>query len=274
MFKRISILLSFILLFSATAYAATSFKDVKPGNWFYSYVMKASEMGIIDGYADGTFRPSEKVTRAQLAKIIVEYDERLINTIKENSAEEATIINSISKVAPLLVYIETNNALGSGFFVKPNVIMTNAHVVDEYSTVHVETSNGEALVGTVIARDHYKDIALIKVNKNFNYVQFSTKLSVGQNAIALGHPLGLTNTVTKGIVSKLNITNLNSSNVFQFDAPVNGGNSGGPVINSTGKVIGMTTAKIVENWEGTPTEGLSFAISAAELQNYLNKVVK
>lgn len=259
---------------SSLGLAADSFRDVKPGAWYYDYVIKAAEMGIIDGYKDGTFKPDAGITRAQLAKIIVEYDnnvhDELVNAIKESSSDEQATINAVANAIPSTVKIEAFSGTGSGFFVKSNYIMTNSHVVGTNKKVQVTMANGEKIEGVVIATDAAKDIALVKVNTVSSFLKLSTELHVGQHAIAIGNPIGIDEVVTKGIVSKLNITNVKASNMFQLDTPINPGNSGGAVINSEGEVIGMATAKVVS----TEVEGIAIAIRSADLLNYIQAYAK
>lgn len=277
--KLLVSLVAMLLLFSGVGYAATqTFKDVKKSHWFYPYVQKASELGIIDGYADGTFRPSDPVTRAQFSKMIVEYHEKtqaqIVEAIQDSSTEEQSIINTISKVVPNVVKIQTDSTQASGFFVKPNYIISNNHVTAGFEKVDVFLANGEQIEGSVVHADKYKDISLIKVEGTYKYLQLADTVTAGQVAMAVGHPLGFDYSVSKGIVSKLNITDYKASNMFQMDTAINSGNSGGAVVNSKGQVIGMTTGKIVYQIDETPVEGLAYAVHVAELKKFITTYAK
>lgn len=268
--KIIAITLVVLLMVSSISLASSGFSDVRPNHWHYKYVMKIVEMGIIDGFSDGTFKPNSNLTRAQMAKIIVEYDKKINEevtiAIQESSSDEQAVVNAVANSIPSTVRVDTVDGFGSGFFVKSNLIMTNSHVVGEYEKVKITTSTGEVVVGKVVASDKGKDIAIVKVEKDFNHLTFSTKLRVGQNAIAIGNPLGQDMTVTKGIVSKLDIAKYKESVMFQMDTPINSGNSGGAVINTNGEVIGMVTGKL----SGKGIEGMAFAIRAIDLMEFLN----
>jgi Do/DeqQ family serine protease len=153
---------------------------------------------------------------------------------------------------------------GSGFIINSNgEILTNAHVVDGADTVNVTLKDGRSFVGKVMGTDPVTDVAIVKIQSNnlpTVTIGNSDQLRPGEWAIAIGNPLGLDNTVTKGIISA---TGRSSSQVgvpdkrvqfIQTDAAINPGNSGGPLLNASGQVIGMNTAII----QGA--QGLGFAI--------------
>jgi S1-C subfamily serine protease len=154
---------------------------------------------------------------------------------------------------------------GSGFIFADGLIMTNAHVVDGSDLVTVGLTNGKKFKGKVIGQDFFTDIALIKINGKGPWPKAdlgdSTKIKVGDWAIAVGNPFGLENTVTLGIISNLkrNVTQLGiydkKLDLIQTDAAINPGNSGGPLLNSNGEVIGINT--LIRSGPGA---GLSFAI--------------
>ena len=154
---------------------------------------------------------------------------------------------------------------GSGFIFADGLVMTNAHVVSGSDMVIVGLTNGKKLKGKVIGQDSFTDIALIKIDGKGPWPKAnlgdSTKIKVGDWAIAVGNPFGLENTVTLGIISNLkrNVTQLGiydkKLELIQTDAAINPGNSGGPLLNSNGEVIGINT--LIRSGPGA---GLSFAI--------------
>ena len=154
---------------------------------------------------------------------------------------------------------------GSGFIFADGLVMTNAHVVSGSNMVIVGLTNGKKLKGKVIGQDFFTDIALIKIEGKGPWPKAnlgdSTKIKVGDWAIAVGNPFGLENTVTLGIISNLkrNVTQLGiydkKLDLIQTDAAINPGNSGGPLLNSNGEVIGINT--LIRSGPGA---GLSFAI--------------
>ncbi|MEJ2649247.1 MAG: Do family serine endopeptidase [Sedimentisphaerales bacterium] len=138
---------------------------------------------------------------------------------------------------------------GSGFLISPDgYILTNNHMVEGTSKIEIELTNSETFVARTIGSDPESDIAVIKIDgKNFPYLEFadSDKLEVGEWVLAIGNPLGLAHTVTAGIVSATGRTGFDLNqieNYIQTDAAINFGNSGGPLLNLDGKVVGINTA--------------------------------
>jgi len=165
----------------------------------------------------------------------------------------------------------TAQSSGSGFIISTDgFIVTNHHVIEGADKIQVILSDGQVLNGEMKGSDPSTDIAVVKVySNNLKTLSFtdSDRLKVGQIAIAVGNPLGLQYTVTSGIVSALGRT-LRAKNgrliddVLQTDAALNPGNSGGPLLNSFGHVIGVNTATIPS------AQGLCFAVSS-NLSSYV-----
>ncbi len=154
---------------------------------------------------------------------------------------------------------EIVRGIGSGFIINANgQILTNAHVVDGADTVTVTLKDGRTFKGKVLGEDPVTDVAVVKIpSENLPTVTLgnSEKLQPGDEAIAIGNPLGLDNTVTSGIISAKGRTISDQRIDFlQTDAAINPGNSGGPLLNSQGQVIGINTAII----QGA--QGIGFAI--------------
>jgi len=160
--------------------------------------------------------------------------------------------------------VETPGA-GSGFIISSDgYIVTNNHVVENAKSIKAAFADGLELNASLIGTDPSTDIAVIKVyDGDLKSLQFANSdvLQVGQIAIAIGNPMGLQHTVTTGVVSALGRT-LRANNgrliddVIQTDAALNPGNSGGPLVNSEGKVIGVNTAVV------SAAQGLCFAVSS------------
>ena len=193
------------------------------------------------------------------------------------------IVDAVAKVGPAVVRIDTvrrvinplgglfgsgpsiqqQQGQGSGFITRSDgVILTNAHVVEGASEVDVTLPDGRSYSGKVLGADPVTDVAVVKVAATGLPVAplgDSTKVRPGEWAIAIGNPLGLDNTVTAGIISAVQRTNAIGEGqrvpYIQTDAAVNPGNSGGPLINDRGQVIGINTAI-----RKAPGAGLSFAI--------------
>ena len=160
-----------------------------------------------------------------------------------------------------VVSIETPGGRGSGFFVTPAVVVTNAHVVEGNSSVMVRMSDGTTLPARVERSSPEVDIAIVRINQPRSGQPAMSLGSVkaarpGQEVIAIGSALGmLQNTVTRGIVSA--VRNAGGVILIQTDAAINRGNSGGPLIDRTGRVIGITTLKMA----APNSESLGFAVA-------------
>ncbi len=173
--------------------------------------------------------------------------------------------------------IEQNQ--GSGFIFSDGLVMTNAHVVNGSDKVIVGLKNGKKLKATLIGQDFFTDIAVLKIEGKGPWpiaqLGDSSKIKVGDWAIAVGNPFGLENTVTLGIISNLkrNVTQLGiydkKLELIQTDAAINPGNSGGPLLNSNGEVIGINT--LIRSGPGA---GLSFAIPINKAKEISNQLIK
>jgi S1-C subfamily serine protease len=173
-----------------------------------------------------------------------------------------------------IVVIKTRTGIGTGFYVRSKYLLTNRHVVEDQAMVEVEYKDGRKANGVVIQTDPTLDLALIVVPAEGRAMQFLTKeASIGAEAIALGHPKGLTFSVTKGIVSA--VRDMPSSigipmqlRYVQTDVPINSGNSGGPLLVGD-KVVGINTFKRVDSG----SEGLGFALSSVKVLEWLNRSI-
>lgn len=183
----------------------------------------------------------------------------------------------------VMIYAETATSYGygTGFFISADgYIATNHHVIADATTVSVKLYSGKSLQATVVGSSASDDLAVLKIDGNrYPCVQFgdSDSLKVGERAVAIGHPSGEDApwSTTQGIISALNreITvtgngTIEELTMIQTDAPVNPGNSGGPLFNSRGEVIGIVTRKLTNN------EGIGFAIPMNGAKQILERIMK
>ncbi len=168
-------------------------------------------------------------------------------------------------------------SLGSGFIIKKDgTIVTNNHVIANADDIIVRVDNKE-YKAKVLGADPYSDIAVLKIqsSKNFNIVKFgnSDKSRVGDWVIAIGNPFGLGGTVTSGIISARNrdINLTRYDDFIQTDASINQGNSGGPLFNMDGDVIGINTAIISPSGASS---GIGFAIPANYASTIIDQLIK
>ena len=217
--------------------------------------------------------------------IIDKYPSLFVETVtkleKDVTITETGIADAVEKVYDSVIVVTTykQNQLigtGSGFIYKTNekeaYIITNHHVVDEGSSFKIAYTDGDEALATLIGSDEYTDIAVLKVSLKEGYesveIGSSDNMRIGDTTFTVGAPLGdvYSWTVTRGILSgkerlvEVSLSNSYQSdyimNVLQTDSPVNSGNSGGPISNSNGEVIGVVNAKI----SSTGVEGIGFAI--------------
>ncbi len=205
----------------------------------------------------------------------------------ETLVNETTITSIYDTASPAVVEIIvktqttgfgafSTEGQGSGFVVdKEGHILTNNHVVEDATDVQVVFANGNTEQATILGTDSKDDLALIKVDAALvaNIVPLTLADSInvqpGQLAIAIGSPYGLTNSITTGIVSGLNRSVEGSAltGMIQTDATIQPGNSGGPLLNSNGEVIGINTA--IEG-EGT---GIGFAVPSSVAKAVLDELI-
>lgn len=177
---------------------------------------------------------------------------------------------------------------GSGVIYKKSggsaYVVTNNHVVSGSSALKVIMSNGKEVSASIVGTDATTDLAVLKISaagvKSVASFGNSNDIGAGQDVLAIGSPMGseYANTVTKGIISAKKRTikansNAAATTVIQTDAAINSGNSGGPLINMAGQVIGINSMKLASNGEGSSVEGMGFSIPSNEVVKVINQLV-
>ncbi|XP_015269669.1 PREDICTED: serine protease HTRA4 [Gekko japonicus] len=235
----------------------------------------------------GRLRDQPAVIAVQKGSCGEKSEENISGAVDTNSPRYKFnfIADVVEKIAPAVVHLElfrrlpyTNKEVlvssGSGFIVSEDgLIITNAHVLTNKHRIQVELKSGHQFDAKVRDVDHKLDIALIKINTNMVLPVLllgrSSDLRPGEFVVALGSPFSLQNTVTTGIVSSTQRDGrelgLKDSDMeyIQTDAIINYGNSGGPLVNLDGEVIGMNTLKV--------TAGISFAIPSDRIRQFLEE---
>ena len=168
---------------------------------------------------------------------------------------------------------QTLQSLGSGFIVDPaGYIVTNQHVVERAADlkIQVTTNNGKTYSAHYITGDEKKDLAFIKIDSKeaFPFISLEniSPNLLGETVIVVGNAVGYGSSISRGVLSAtkrdIAIENVEYKNLVQTDAAINPGNSGGPVIDISGRLVGISSAKMAFTPQGVPTQGLGFAIPA------------
>jgi putative serine protease PepD len=220
-------------------------------------------------------------------------------TTAVSAAASGTVAAAAAKIMPSVVTINVTEsggtATGSGVVIRSDgYILTNAHVVNGATSITVTTSGGKTYTGTVVGTDTDSDLAVVKVNANgLTPAAFadSGKVAVGQLVVAVGSPLGLSGTVTSGVISALDRTiDTGSSsggssaiyNALQTDTAINPGNSGGALVDSSGAVVGITSSiATVSSSNSFPGQqqsqsgniGVGFAIPSDQALRIANQLI-
>lgn len=207
-------------------------------------------------------------TKNELQKVglqINSFDEE-ISLLKASVSSDFSGI--VEQAIKSVVTIRTDASQGSGFFIADEgYIVTNAHVMENAKAAVIITYDGKSHTVYKIGEDSSMDIILLKINST-NYrplkIADSDDVKQGQQIITIGNPYGLSFSVTQGIVSNVHQRGINGLNAYiQIDAALNPGNSGGPLIDREGKVIGINNFKL------SKSEGMGFALES----NYIKQVV-
>ncbi len=218
-----------------------------------------------------TFLGSSTPSGNAEATSVAEVDRELLDIYSQ------TIVGVVKQVGPSVVHVQARQktdaasrrpnrkaeASGSGVIIAPDgFIVTNSHVVENASAIEVFLSDGSSFQAEIVGLDKATDLALLRVSGNslpIARLGDSDQLQVGQIAIAIGNPYGFQNTVTAGVISALgrslrSRTGRLIEDVIQTDAALNPGNSGGPLVDSKGDIIGINTAIIQY------AQGICFAV--------------
>lgn len=202
---------------------------------------------------------------------------------------QQTIINVIRTVQPSVVEVQSSGAsgeaIGSGEIVtRDGYIVTNDHVVRGFTSFTVALANGKKVSARLIGEDPQDDLAVLKVDgQTLQPILFgdSSKVQVGQFAIALGSPLGLTQSATFGIISATNRSAQEAggtasilTGLIQTSAPINPGNSGGALVDLQGQLIGVPTLGAVNPESGSTADGIGFAIPSNRVSFVADQLIK
>ncbi len=190
-----------------------------------------------------------------------------ISNIKAKTSSDFSGV--IKQTVDSVITIKTKTAQGTGFIIsEEGYVITNAHVLAGGIFANAITADKETIPMEVLGFDGRLDIALLKIPQQDSFLEFtlSRDVDIGEKVIAIGNPLGLSFSVSEGIVSAKDRAGINGINAYiQTDAALNPGNSGGPLINTEGKVIGINNFKV----QG---DNLGFALQSEYIIQAVNEI--
>ncbi len=235
-----------------------------------------SQRLILENKTAGTFIELEDLLKKETTRVegrigeVFQEVEGLQAVVSELDVESSDFSSIIEDVIKAVVSIRTDTGQGSGvFFRSDGYIITNKHVVEDASAIDVIDYDSRRYSVSAIGLARDIDLAILKVEgTGFEYLEFadSSRIRVGERVIAVGNPLGLSFTVTEGIISAVD-RRIRSVDYIQTDVPINPGNSGGPLVNARKEIVGINTF-IVAN-----TQGLGFAIPSDTVAEFADQAL-
>ena len=213
-----------------------------------------------------------------VTNLTLKEDSAVIDAVRKVKPAVVTVVNRMASRRGVLGSSVSPTASGSGIIIdSKGYVVTNNHVVDGAQSLLVILSDGSKLDAKLIGTDTIADLAVIKVDGTMPAVAplgDSGALQPGQTAIAIGSPLGdFRGTVTMGVISALNRQIGPMQGLIQTDAAINNGNSGGPLINSLGQVVGINTLVVRSTNDGNVAEGLGFAIPSNLVREITSQLI-
>lgn len=245
--------------------------------------------GLVGMYVARNQAPVAAAPVPQEIKAVSQGQPPVVQNLTVNTSTE--LIDTVRKVEPAVVTVVTNEqttrglggtlqASGSGVVIsQEGHIVTNNHVIEGANSVSVIYSDGSRVNATVVGADAVTDIAVLKVDGTVPaVVPFgdSNALQLGEWVIAIGSPLGnYRGSVTVGVVSGMNrkVVGTSQENLIQTDAAINHGNSGGPLINLAGQIVGINTLVVRDSVGGAPAEGLGFAVPSNTVRTVAEQLI-
>ncbi len=247
--------------------------------------------GLVGMYVARTAAPPVVAPVPQEIRSVAPGQSPVVQNMTVNSTTE--VIEVVRKIEPAVVTVVSDlggssfgqrsgqaEASGSGVIISQDGhIVTNNHVIEGANTLSVIYDDGNRVEATLVGADPVTDIAVLKVNGNVPAVApfgDSSALQLGEWVIAIGSPLGdYRGTVTVGVVSGLNrrVQGTKQDGLVQTDAAINHGNSGGPLINLAGQIVGINTLVVRDTPNGAQAEGLGFAVPSNVVRSVAEQLI-
>jgi serine protease Do len=250
-----------------------------------TFILSISMGASLLAQADPASEPAVLAVAKVLPTVVNINTERVVRrTVRDPFEDVYAQFFGYNRIRPRQIR-QTLQSLGSGFIIDPaGYIVTNKHVVERAADlkIHVTTNDGKTYNAHYIAGDDKTDLAFIKIDAQtafpfINLDNISPNL-LGQTVIVVGNAVGYGSSISRGVLSaaKRNITvdETEYKDLVQTDAAINPGNSGGPVIDISGRLVGIASAKMAFTPQGVPTQGLGFAIPAQVVRDSVNRFKK
>jgi serine protease Do len=244
-----------------------------------------AQAGACFGQADPASEPAVLAVAKVLPAVVNINTERVVRrTVRDPFEDFYAQFFGYNRVRPREIR-QTLQSLGSGFIIDPaGYIITNQHVVERAADlkIHVTTNDGKTYNAHYITGDDKTDLAFIKIDAEtafpfINLDNISPNL-LGQTVIVVGNAVGYGSSITRGVLSAvkrdITVDDAEYKGLLQTDAAINPGNSGGPVIDLSGRLVGISSAKMAFTPQGVPTQGMGFAIPAEVVRDSVNQFKK
>jgi serine protease Do len=237
------------------------------------------------GQADPASEPAVLAVAKVLPAVVNINTERVVKrTVRDPTADFYAQFFGYNRVRPREVR-QTLQSLGSGFIIDPaGYIVTNQHVVERAADlkIHVTTNDGKTYNAHYITGDDKTDLAFIKIDAETAFPSISldniSPNLLGQTVIVVGNAVGYGSSISRGVLSAtkrdITVDETDYKGLVQTDAAINPGNSGGPVIDLSGRLVGVSSAKMAFTPQGVPTQGMGFAIPAEVVRESVDRFKK
>jgi serine protease Do len=244
-----------------------------------------AQAGACFGQADPASEPAVLAVAKVLPAVVNINTERVVRrTVRDPFEDFYAQFFGYNRIRPREIR-QTLQSLGSGFIIDPaGYIITNQHVVERAADlkIHVTTNDGKTYNAHYITGDDKTDLAFIKIDAEtafpfINLDNISPNL-LGQTVIVVGNAVGYGSSISRGVLSAakrdITVDDVEYKGLVQTDAAINPGNSGGPVIDLSGRLVGISSAKMAFTPQGVPTQGMGFAIPADVVRDSVNRFKK
>src|SRR5215510_14185190 len=254
---------------------------INPYRKLFAALLILAQAATCFGQADPASEPAVIAVAKVLPAVVNINTERVVRrTVRDPIEDFYSQLFGYNRVRPRQIR-QTLQSLGSGFIIDPaGYIVTNQHVVERAADlkIHVTTNDGKTYNAHYIAGDDKTDLAFIKIDAEaaFPFISLEniSPNLLGQTVIVVGNAVGYGSSISRGVLSAvkrdITVDETEYKGLVQTDAAINPGNSGGPVVDVSGRLVGISSAKMAFTPQGLPTQGLGFAIPANVVRDSVN----